>query len=83
MLLLMVPGKVMKSVGEVVIDKLLSYVLLVMVHGQVRDYYFCSLLAFFVSLWYFVTSVSCFCSGCFFCVAPSFCSYCLRLLFVK
>jgi hypothetical protein len=50
MLLLMVPGKVMKSVGEIVIDKLLSYVLLVMVHGQVRDYYFCSLLAFFVSL---------------------------------
>jgi hypothetical protein len=32
MLLLMVPGKVMKSVGEVAIDKLLSYVLLVMVH---------------------------------------------------
>jgi hypothetical protein len=50
MLLLMVPGKVMKSVGEVMIDKLLSYAVLVMVHGQVRDYYFCSLLAFFVSL---------------------------------
>jgi predicted membrane protein len=49
MLLLMVPGKVMKSVREVVIGKLLSYVLLVMVHGQVRDYNFFLLLAFFVS----------------------------------
>jgi len=47
MLLLMVPGNVMKSVGEVVIDKVLSCVT-----GDdpwTRDYYFCSLLAFFVS----------------------------------